>query len=277
MERLWFITNPHSGSSDAEKAEAIEAACKERGLDLVGRTDFPDQDLPSPHELDRAGADTVVLFAGDGTINAAVCALADWDGAILILPGGTMNLLAKALHGNADPATILEAAHDGGRRVALPYVEAGKHRALVGLIVGPAASWYRAREHVREGSLGKLWPAMRAAWRRTFGRGIRLSGAPGFPPRVQGAYVRAQNDHLEVAAVDARDVRSIADLGWSWVTGDWVAARAVTEIRAEELRIAEHRPVLALFDGEPQSLDPGTRITVGRTRKQFVTTAKDSA
>lgn len=277
MERLWFITNPHSGSSDAKKAEAIEAACTERGLSFVGRTDFPDQALPTVADLDRAGADTVVLFAGDGTINAASCALAAWDGGILILPGGTMNMLAKVLHGDADPAAILHAAHEHGRRIALPYVEAGKHRALVGTIVGPAASWYRAREHVREGSLGRIWPAIRAAWRRTFGRGVHLTGAPGFPPRVQAAYIRAQDDHLQIAAVDARDARVIADLGWNWVTGDWLAAQAVTEVRTDQVRIAERRPVLALFDGEPQMLDPGTTITVGRSRKQFITTAKEEA
>jgi len=277
MERLWFITNPHSGSSDAKKVEAIEAACADRGLSFVGRTDFPDQALPTPQDLDRARADTVVLFAGDGTINAAARSLADWEGAILILPGGTMNMLARMLHGDADPAAIFEAAHAREHRVALSCVEAGTYRAFVGLIVGPAASWYRAREHVRKGNLGKLWPAMRAAWRRTFGRGVRVAGAPNLPPHVQGVFVRAEDDHLEVAAVDARDFRSIADLGWSWVSGDWVAARAVTEIRADELRIAERRPVLALFDGEPETLDPGTRISVGRTREQFLTTLSEAA
>jgi len=277
MERLWFITNPHSGSSDAKKAEAIEAACAERGLSFVGRTDFPDQALPTPQDLNRARADTIMLFAGDGTINAAVCSLADWEGAILILPGGTMNMLAKMLHGDADPAAILEAAHAREHRVALSCVEAGKYRAFVGLIVGPAASWYRAREHVREGSLGKIWPAMRAAWRRTFGRGVRVTGAPNLPSHVQGIFIRAEDDHLEVAAVDARDFRSIADLGWSWVSGDWVAARAVTEMRADELRIAERRPVLALFDGEPETLGPGTRISVGRTREQFLTTLSEAS
>jgi diacylglycerol kinase family enzyme len=277
MERLWFITNPHSGSTDASKADAIETACADRGLAFVGRTGFPDQKLPTPADLDEAGADMVVLFAGDGTINAAVCALADWAGGILILPGGTMNLLAKTLHGDADPATILALVHERERRVSLPFVEAGRHHALVGLIIGPAASWYRPREHVREGKLGKLWPAVRAAWRRTFGRGVRLAGASNFPLRVQGAFIHAEGDHLEVAAVDARDFRSIADLGWNWVTGDWVTARAVTEIRADQLRIAERRSVLALFDGEPAMLDPGTRITVGRTREQFVTTLKEAA
>ncbi|HEX7693261.1 MAG TPA: hypothetical protein VF409_02155, partial [Sphingomonas sp.] len=208
---------------------------------------------------------------------AAACALANWDGGILILPGGTMNLLAKALHGDVDPAEIVGAAHRRGRRIALSYVEAGAHRALVGMIVGPAASWYRAREHVRDGRLIKMLPAIRAAWRRTFGRGIRLSGASGFPPRVQGAYVHAEHGQLAVAAVEARDVRSIADLGWNWVTGDWVAARAVTEVRTEQLQIAERRPVLALFDGEPELLEPGTRITVGRTKEQFVSTRDDQA
>jgi diacylglycerol kinase family enzyme len=272
MQRLWFITNPHSGSSDAAKAEAILAIFVERGLTLAGRTDFPDDDLPTPGALAKAEADTVVLFAGDGTINASVCALAEWDGAILVLPGGTMNMLAKSLHGDADPAAILLAAHENERRIALPFVEAGKHRALVGLIVGPAANWYHARERIRERRLTDLWPAVRTAWRRTFGRGIRLAGAPGFPVRAQAAYVRADGDGLAIMAIDARDFRSVTDLGWNLITGDWVAAQAVTEIRAHRLTIAERRPVLALFDGEPVMLDPSTVISAGRTREQFIAT-----
>lgn len=272
MERLWFITNPQSGSADAAKAAALEEVFAERALHFVGRTLFPEEPLPEPAMLDEARVDTVVLFAGDGTINAAVCALAAWDGAILILPGGTMNLLAKALHGDTDPAAIVAAAHADARRIALPCVEAGKHRALVGLIVGPAASWFRAREAVRARRFGGILPAMRHAWRRTFGRGIRLGGVPGLEGRLQAAYIHALDDHLEVAAVDARDFRTIADLGWNWITGDWVAARAVTEHRADRVLIAEKRPVLALFDGEPVSLDPGVAIVAGRTARQFIVT-----
>ena len=67
------------------------------------------------------------------------------------------------------------------------------------------------------------------------------------------------SDGLAVMAIDARDFRSIADLGWNLITGDWVAAHAVTEIDTPRLTIAERRPVLALFDGEPVMLDPATR------------------
>ncbi|WP_375398330.1 diacylglycerol/lipid kinase family protein [uncultured Sphingomonas sp.] len=276
MHKLWLITNPHSGSSDAQKAEAIVAVCIEAGLEMVGRTDFPDDTLPKPAALDKAGADTVLLFAGDGTINAAVCALAEWDGAILILPGGTMNMLARMLHESLDPAEIVGLAHAAGKRIALPYVEAGPHRALVGLILGPAASWYRAREIVRKGKIKGLFASMRGAWRRTFGHGIRVTGAPGLTHHAQAVLVRADADGLEVAAIDARDFRAIAELGWSWMTGDWVAARSVTEVRATELRIAEKKPVLALFDGEPIDLAPGTTIATGRTGKQFIATRKDA-
>lgn len=119
MGSLWFITNPRSGSATPAKCEAIEATFAERGLSLAGRTLFPDDDLPTWQSLESAGVDTVVLFAGDGTINAALCALADWDGAILILPGGTMNLLAKSLHEASAPADIIHAAHEAQVRVAL--------------------------------------------------------------------------------------------------------------------------------------------------------------
>lgn len=271
MHKLWFITNPGSGSSTTAKCEAIEATFDERGLRFAGRTDFPEQKLPTPKSLDAAGIDTVVLFAGDGTINAAVCALADWQGAILILPGGTMNMLAKVLHGGADAPAIIHAAFEAGETVALPYVEAGKHRALVGLIIGPAANWVHARELVRAGRIRGLGRAIAHAWRRTFGRGIRFVGAPMLRG-AQAVFVRAEQNQLAIAAIDARELRSIATLGWEWMTGDWLAAAAVTEHRTPRLRLAERKPVLALFDGEPQRIDPTDVITAGETRRQFIRT-----
>lgn len=277
METLWFITNPASGTTSNAKCDALEAVFDENGLKLAGRTNFPEQDLPKPEELDAAGADTVVLFAGDGTINAALCALADWTGAFLILPGGTMNLLAKALHSDLDPHKIVHAAHHSKHLVELPFIEAGGHRAFVGLILGPAAAWVRAREAARKGRIGRLVGAVRAAWRKTFGeQGIRVAGAPGLSDRYQAVFVRPDPKGLDIAAVDARDWRSIAQLGWEWVNGDWVAARAVTETLAKQLRVRGAKRVLALFDGEPVTLDAGETITAGKSRKAFIATREEA-
>ncbi len=272
MERLWFITNPQSGSATQEKCAALEAVFDERGLTLAGRTRFPDDAIPDPAALDAADIDTVVLFAGDGTINAALCALAGWDGAFLILPGGTMNMLAKALHGDADPAAIVHAAHHEARRVAMPYVEAGPHRGFVGLILGPAAHWGRAREAARAGRLARMVGAVRNAWRRTFGRGLRVRGVPGMDARYQAIFVAPTDTGLRVDAIDARDWGAIAELGWSWLTGDWVAARAVTQRRAQQIAPFSSRPVLALFDGEPVTLKAGTIVGSGTTAPVFLAT-----
>lgn len=276
MKNLWFITNPHSGSATQEKCAALEAVFIERGLALVGRTGFPADGIPDAATLNAAGTDTVVLFAGDGTINAALCTLADWSGAFLILPGGTMNMLAKMLHGDADPETIVHAAHGASRRVALPYIEAGPHRAFVGLIIGPAAHWGRAREAARAGRVARLASALRNAWRRTFGRGIRLRGVADMDRRYQAIFVAPTDGALQVNAIDARDWGAIAELGWTWLTGDWVAARAVTQRNAAQIEPYSSRPVLALFDGEPVTLAPGTVVRAGMTAPRFLATMKDA-
>ncbi len=273
MERLWFITNPGSGSTTKAKCDALEAVFAERGLTLVGRTAFPAQAMPDGAELDRDKVDTVVLFAGDGTINAALTALRAWEGSFLILPGGTMNLLAKSLHSTLDPQAIIQAAHDETTRIALPYIQAAGNRAFVGLIMGPATAWFRAREAVRKGAFRRLFQAAHVAWSRTFGgSGIRISGVSALAGRYQAVFVRPERGELHVAAVDARDWSAIVQLGWEWLTGDWVAAHAVSESLTRELAARGMKPVLALFDGEPVSLASGTPITAGMSRKAFIAT-----
>ncbi|HTG37473.1 diacylglycerol/lipid kinase family protein [Sphingomonas sp.] len=277
MRNLWFVTNPASGSATQEKCDAIEAVFEERGLKLVGRTGFPDEPLPDAAALAAAGADTLVLFAGDGTINAALCALSDWDGRFLILPGGTMNLLARELHDSVDPHAIIHAAHQHHETIAMPYIEAGPHRAFVGLIIGPAAQWFRAREAVRKRRFLSLLRAFRHAWGRTFGKGVRVSGSVRLRRRYQAVLVKPDPRGLDVAGVDARDWRAIAELGWNWVSGEWVSAASVTNALSRHLVIESRRPVLALFDGEPQRLERGTRITGGMSEQRFIATRLEAA
>ena len=276
MKKLWLITNPGSGSTTTAKCEALEAVFAEHKLALVGRTDFPADPLPKPASLTRKGVDTVVLFAGDGTINAALSALLTWKGSFLILPGGTMNLLAKGLHDSTDPHAIVAAAMKTKARVAIPYIEAGDNRAFVGLILGPAAGWARAREAARKGRLRRLIQAARIAWTRTFGgRGIRIQGARGLNDRYQAVFVAPDQDGIDVSAVDAQDWGSILQLGWEWMTGDWIAARAVSNTKARGIRVRGPRQALALFDGEPVMLGRGLEIRSGKSLKAFIATRKE--
>ena len=64
--------------------------------------------------------------------------------------------------------------------------------------------------------------------------------------------------------------------GWDWLNGDWVAAHAVSEAWTKELRVRGHKPVLALFDGEPVRLDPRAPIRAGRSLETFIATRADA-
>lgn len=263
-----MVTNPASGSTSDDAGAAIETALIDMNVTLAGRSVFPQAPLPTPDTLDDAAVDTLILFAGDGTINAAVAAVRGWSGGILILPGGTMNLLAKALHGNADPVAIVRAL---SHRCALPFVAIGEGRAFVAAIIGPAAHWHRPRELVRASRFGAIARAVRLAWRASFDRGIRVTGSDGPMGRHQAVIVTPLAERLGIAAVDARRWRDVVRLGWDYVTGDWLNAPSVTSWQDREIAIVGRRGVIALVDGEPVQLVPPTRVSHGISEPVFLT------
>jgi diacylglycerol kinase family enzyme len=78
--------------------------------------------LPTPAALDAAGIGLVAVFAGDGTINSLIESLAGWSGAVLVLAGGTMNLLYHRLHGERTTDEVIAAAARGKSALRRPGV-----------------------------------------------------------------------------------------------------------------------------------------------------------
>lgn len=272
MERLWLITNPGSGSTSDEKTEGIEAIFEERGLHLAGRTNFPEEGLPDIAELTAAQIDTVVLFAGDGTVNAAACKYDKWPGKALVLPGGTMNMLAKQLHGEADPHAIVHAAHERGTERPMPFVEAGPHRALCGLIIGPAATWAYAREAVRGGSFKQFRRGVWLAWQRTRTRSISLSDGKRRRGGYRAIMISPEDGWLRVSAFSTATFVEAARLGWEWMVGSWHDAPSVDDSRLTHVTVSGGRSLHALFDGEEVKLATPARISSGVSKLRFVST-----
>ena len=273
MKRVWLILNRGSRAVgdgwEASLAQAFEA----RGATIIGTTDFPDEDLPDAAALDGAQADLVAVAAGDGTINATARALDDWSGALLILPGGTMNLLAKALHGDATPEAIIAAISDPPQAAPLPTIDCGETRALVGAIIGPGARWVHVREAVRKGRWGRLRHVIRLAYVRSLSRAVHLRSGGRRSRGYRAVFIHTSDDALSVVKVRARGWADGARLGFSYLAGVWENARGIETATVDALTLAEDQPVFALFDGEPAYLSPDARFTPGRTRLRFVRTA----
>ncbi len=269
LGRVWLVTNAGSGSTDDNVAASVRAGLADHGAEIIRGEDFPAVMPPDARALDAARIDTLAVIGGDGTINAAVCAAWSWPGQCLVLPGGTMNGLATALHGSTDVAVVM-AALGGARLVALPTAETQGHRALVGIILGPAAAWVHTREGVRKRRFLRAIQAARMAWARTFGHGVSIAGSAG---RHRAVIVAPVDTGLDITTVDASGIGDVLRLGWTWLTGDWRAAAGVTVRRAPIVELAGRRRVRALFDGEPAMLATPVRIVHGTTALHFLATA----
>ena len=79
----------------------------------------------------KNGADIVIAWGGDGTVQRCVDALAGRDVALAIIPGGTSNLLATTLLIPDDPADAVQVALTGRRQVLDTGTANGEHFAVV--------------------------------------------------------------------------------------------------------------------------------------------------
>lgn len=176
----WLVVNPASGSNTDGCGETLSAAFAARGMTVERVIAFPDDPLPDPATLDAAGIGMVAVYTGDGTINALVNHLAGWSGAVLVLPGGTMNLLALRLHRTTDYEAILDIVAAGGALARRPEcVRCPAGVAFAGLLVGPGTVWNRVRETMRAGAITDTAKETLAALRETTsGPGILLADRP---------------------------------------------------------------------------------------------------
>lgn len=148
----WLCVNAASGSNNEAAIRAVTEAFEAAAAAPQRIIDIAEGGPPDPRDLVEGKVSRLAIFAGDGTTNAVVTALEGWDGHILVLPGGTANLLARALHGDRDAAAIV---HDLPRLRALrrPCIRTSQGTALIEVLAGPGATWSDVREVLREGDL----------------------------------------------------------------------------------------------------------------------------
>ena len=154
---LWLVVNSASGSNDDDTRTALIERLRAAGHPPARVIDCSTQPLPTRGELEQSRVRTLAVFAGDGTIGALLPGLEGWSGQVLVLPGGTTNLLAKMLHDPCDTEAIIAAFAAGQARIVRrPCVRLPGHTALSEVLAGPGARWSDVREGLREGDLGTI-------------------------------------------------------------------------------------------------------------------------
>lgn len=269
--RTCLITNARSGSNDEQAVARLRTQLTAHGFVLMRDVSFPDDDLPLPVELDGQEIDLVVIFTGDGTLNAALDNLAGWDGAVLILPGGTMNLLYHRLHGEASLEDVLGAvAGDRARAVRSPIISCPSGNAYAGLLAGPGTAWSDVREAMRENAVLDLAQSTVAAIAETLGGAGVLCRMPPFGLREGYPLIllNAQDNGIVALAYHAQTPGDYLAQAFALLRRDFRQGPHDVLGIAREVALAssDGAPFGLLLDGEPA--DAGARCTFRLVRSE---------
>ncbi|HEU0130077.1 MAG TPA: phosphatase PAP2 family protein [Mycobacteriales bacterium] len=252
-----------SAGPDAATAEEVAAAIREvlPAADVVA-LDEPEQ-LAKTLEAAAPDAVAIGVRGGDGSVNAAAGVAYDAGRPLVVVPGGTLNHLARdlGLEGLDDVAAAVES----GCTVDMDLAEIDGRPFLNTASFGSYADLVDARERL-EDRVGK-WPALVLALGRVLRRGGPVEAEiDGTPRKVWAIFVgncryepagfapasrpRLDDGTLDVRIIDAERPLPALRLVLALLTGTLARSRVYEQRFATEVRVRVAEPIRLACDGE---------------------------
>ena len=273
-EGLTIAVNAAAGGTADEAADTIREALPR--ADVVALDD-PEQ-LPKTLEAAAGNARALGVYGGDGSVNAAAEVAYEHDLPLALVPGGTLNHLARdvGLTGVEDVRKAVEE----GTAVELDVAEIDGRPFLNTASFGAYAELVDARERL-EGRIGK-WPALVVALVKVLRERepveVEIDGRPrriwaifigncryepaGFAP----AYRPEVDDGLlDVRIVDAERPFATLRLVAAILTGTLARSRVYEQRFARRVEVRGATPLRLARDGE--TFDGGNDFRVAKRAK----------
>ena len=285
LRRIEIIANEHSGSVGVGAAADAEEIARTLGFEVHARAVAP-HDLRAELTAAVAGKpDLLVVIAGDGTANMAAT-LCGAEGPLLAcLPGGTMNMLPRALYGHRDWKAALKAILEDPAVMPVAGGEVNGNAFHVAAILGNPALWATAREAIRDGKLDEAWRRAVYAWKRAFRSKLHyvLDGdmhgkaeGLGLLCPIVSKGIADDAPGLEAAAVNPPSMIAVLRLGLDTLVlpfinpllgGHWRTHPFVKTGETRKGHVSGRRQVHAILDGEIVRLPK--YVTIGFTPVAF--------
>lgn len=271
MSKIAALVNPHSGSVPENGAEVLGAALEEAGHAAKIIEIEIDNLVDQIKDAIAEAPDILIVWSGDGTIACAFENAGPNGPLILPLPGGTMNLFHKQIHGDAcEWRDCLDRALNDGKEIDVPAGKAGDRTFYVAAMAGNLTDLTGPREAIRKGHLMEALETLSGSdvldLRTNMSFEIEKGdgkSASGFATAVSIFVGTQQNDALEFAYIDPDNPLELAAAGFGALFDDWRNASGVSceNIRSGKLEHDRGLDLRITLDGEPVRLKSGTRFT----------------
>ena len=260
------LFNEKAGSVQPGDGERLVAVLREGGVEqfaIVGAGRVSRRLFAQARSFD-----IIVVLGGDGTARAAA-SLAPRDGPpLVLLPGGTLNILPKALYGDLAWPEALKAALERGVEKRMPAGLANGERFFVAAMFGAPTVLARVREAAREGEFAKAFGRMGSYLRRAFVRGLRgrASRDPFRQAEAIGALLPSfggglEGEGLEWVHLRANHFVDLARVSVRALGEGWRNDSAVETWQARAGDIVSPGMIPATLDGEPHNFFSHVRVT----------------
>jgi diacylglycerol kinase family enzyme len=267
------LVNPAAGGVTPDGAHRMHAALEGagvRGADVV-EIDRDNCEMQL-RDLAAQSPDLFVVWGGDGTLRSALGTVGKVTPNLLLLPGGTMNLLTRSIHGDKPWDSILQEVLDEPRRIRLPAGRINDEQFYCAMLAGAPAKMAEAREAIRRGELVKAAAGARAALDTlqslhldaVYRDGYSFGGGRLPATSVIGVLVGAlaKDAPMEIAALTEPTATAALNVVWSSFTSDWRNAPGVKVVPATSLELTceEGEDIPVIIDGE--TIQAGDRLYV---------------
>ena len=268
--RVGAILNTASGSCDATSAPKL--------LEIFASLEFPEPQVWSggAEYMEEAfsaalsaSLDVLIVLGGDGTIRTGAEACTPQGPLLIALPGGTMNVLPKALYGTRDWQTALTETLQQPKILNVSGGKIGNKQFFIAAILGAPALWAQARESLREGNLGEVLDNSVVAIQNMFRNNVtyeftdknkgEAAAVTVICPLISEVLPNTERS-LEAAVIQVENAGEVLGLASTAAFGKWRDDEHVTTYTTKSVRVTSEQEVPLILDGETMHLGKDIHI-----------------
>jgi diacylglycerol kinase family enzyme len=268
--KIGVIINTSSGGFDSESEQKMFCILERAGIVE------PKVWCGEAKQIERSFAEAaeqklevLIVLGGDGTIRTAAEVCAEKGSYLIPLPGGTMNMLPRALYGDV---TWKEALENTLAAPSLKVLSGGRiagKQFLIAAFVGEPALLAEPRESMCEGKIVDAIEKGSAALRKMFETKIQYLMSGGMKGEAKAMalicpliseQMSDSDQALEVAVVDVESAAEVVRLATTAAFGKWRNDRNILLTKTKRVDVQSSKDIPATLDGEIVKLGTSAEI-----------------